>query len=51
MLARHTWDAPYRALAAASQTRSYRLLTPEIGEALRLDEPTPTFSPWWEKMA
>lgn len=50
-LARHPWDEPYRALSAASQTRNYRLLTPEIGEALRLDDPTPTFSPWWEKMA
>ena len=50
-LARHPWDEPYRALSAASQTRDYRLLTPEIGEALRLDEPNPTFSPWWEKMA
>ena len=50
-LARHPWDEPYRALSAASQTRNYRLLTPEIGEALRLDEPNPTFSPWWEKMA
>lgn len=51
MLARHTWDAPYRALAAASQTRSYRLLTPEIGEALRFDETDAIFSPWWEKIA
>ena len=23
---------------------------PEIGEALRLDEANPTFSPWWENM-
>lgn len=51
MLARHTWDAPYRALAAASQTRSYRLLTPEIGEALRFDETDAIFPPWWEKIA
>lgn len=50
-LARHAWDAPYRALTAASQGRSYRLLTPEIGEALHLDEETPTFSSWWETMA
>lgn len=49
-LARHTWDAPYRALSAASQGRRYRLLTPKIGEALRLDEANPTFSPWWGNM-
>ena len=49
-LARHTWDAPYRALSAASQGRRDRLLTPEIGEALRRDEANPTFSPWWENM-
>lgn len=50
-LARHAWDAPYRSLAAASQTRSYRLLTPEIGEALHLDDPDRIFAPWWETMA
>lgn len=40
-LACHTWDAPYRALSAASQGRRDRLLTPEIGKPFALTKQTP----------
>lgn len=49
-LSRHTWDAPYRALAAASQGRSYTLLTPKIGEAAAIGGQEQSFAPWWENM-
>ena len=48
-LARHPWQAPYRDLATAGAGKSYRLVTPKIGEAVYLDDP-PDFSPWWEVM-
>lgn len=49
-LSRHTWDAPYRDLAAASQGRSYILATPEIGEAAPIGVPRQSFMAWWEHM-
>jgi len=49
-LSTHTWDAPYRELAAASQGRSYTLATPEIGEPVELGRlPVPLYH-WWENM-
>lgn len=47
-LARHAWNEPFKRIRAASQNSPYRLVTPMIGEPLRLDEPSPHFSPWWE---
>ena len=35
-LARHTWDEPFRRIAAASADKSYALLTPLIGEPIML---------------
>lgn len=49
-LSRHTWDAPYRELAAASQERSYTLLTPEIGEIAAIGAGQQAFAHWWENM-
>lgn len=49
-LSRHTWDEPYRELAAASQRRSYTLLTPEIGEIAAIGAGQQAFAHWWENM-
>lgn len=48
-LARHLWQEPYRRLAAASRGKSYDLVTPEIGETVRIGEPRESLS-WWEDM-
>ena len=50
-LARHSWDDPYRRLTAASEGRSYRLLTPMIGSPIVLDDQQQRFSRWWEDLA
>ena len=48
-LARHAWNEPFRRIAAASEGKNYRLLTPVIGEPV-------TFAterrghPWWERV-
>ena len=50
-LARHPWQEPYQKLTEASQGKDYQLLTPEIGEAVSIDEiPLQAFGKWWEKM-
>lgn len=47
-LARHAWTEPFdRIVAAGSDRASFRLITPEIGEVVRLDAPLPTSRPWW----
>ena len=50
-LARHSWDDPFRRITAASEGRSYRLLTPMIGSPLVLDNQQQHFSRWWEDLA
>ena len=32
VLAKHSWDDPYQRLAAASEGREWRLVTPMLGE-------------------
>lgn len=46
-LARHPWQEPMARLQAASQDKSYQLLTPEIGALVLLDQKQ-SFSPWWQ---
>jgi len=50
-LAKHSWDAPFRRIAAASEGRSYRLLTPMIGSLVVLDDQQQHFSRWWQDLA
>ena len=50
-LARHSWDDPYRRITAASEGRSYRLLTPMIGSPIVLDDKQQRFHRWWEDLA
>lgn len=47
-LARHAWNEPFKRISAASKNKSYRLVTPMIGEPLQLDEQTQHFSQWWD---
>ncbi len=48
VLARHAWDEPFQRIFAAREGKSYRLLTPMIGEAVNLSSDNPgSFSPWW----
>lgn len=49
-IANHAWDDPFIRITAASQGKSYRLLTPIIGEPVELDNPQQAFSRWWEKI-
>lgn len=48
VLAKHTWDDPYKCLALASRNKDYRLLTPMLGEQVNLADPTQAFTAWWE---
>jgi L-ascorbate metabolism protein UlaG (beta-lactamase superfamily) len=45
-LARHAWDEPFERAVAASQGKRYKLLTPQIGEPVRLGIEQ-KFEPWW----
>lgn len=46
-IARHAWDEPFERIAAVSIGKPYRLLTPMIGEPLRLGGQGQVFSRWW----
>lgn len=46
-LARHAWDEPFERALAAAEGKRYRLLTPRIGEPVRLDDEQQTFDYWW----
>lgn len=52
-IANHPWDEPFKRLTKASQGKSYRLLTPRIGElvALEAEGESSRFSRWWEAEA
>ena len=47
-IANHTWDDPLIRLHKASVYKSYRLLTPVIGQVIPLDAENQTFDDWWE---
>lgn len=44
-LARHAWNEPLEEVS--KQPGPYRLLTPKIGETLRIHDSTRTYAPWW----
>ena len=48
VLAKHTWDDPYKRLAAASRDKDFRLLTPRLGETVFAADTAQEFSAWWE---
>lgn len=50
-IARHAWDEPFIRVASASEGETFRLLTPVIGEAVRLNDKPQEFLQWWVKSA
>lgn len=49
-IANHPWDDPFKRITAASQNKSYRLMTPMIGESVELENQQQVFSHWWERV-
>lgn len=47
-ISNHAWDDPYKRVAAASVGKPFRLLTPEIGQAVDMRTPWRPFTRWWE---
>ncbi|MGE4552268.1 MAG: MBL fold metallo-hydrolase [Desulfovibrionaceae bacterium] len=47
-IAAHPWDEPFIRAVEASQATGVRLLTPRIGEPVRLDGAEQDFPRWWE---
>ncbi|MBR1472930.1 MAG: hypothetical protein IJ602_01580 [Paludibacteraceae bacterium] len=45
-LANHSWTEPLDSIYAHAQGKSWQLLTPRIGERVRLNEQQ-TFRKWW----
>lgn len=50
-IAAHDWDEPLRQIAQASQDRPYRLVTPNVGDVVGLDEEMQRFTSWWQSAA
>jgi L-ascorbate metabolism protein UlaG (beta-lactamase superfamily) len=48
LLSGHAWDEPFERALAASEGKTFRLLTPRIGEPVRLEDAAPAFTPWWK---
>nr|WP_318382665.1 MBL fold metallo-hydrolase [uncultured Enterobacter sp.] len=48
VLAKHTWDDPYKRLAKASENQPYRLLTPRLGEPVHAADALERFNAWWQ---
>lgn len=46
-LSKHPWYEPLDNVYHASENQSYKLLTPEIGEKVNLDDTTGTTGKWW----
>jgi len=46
-IANHPWDEPFQRLTDASERKSYRLVTPEIGEPVAMDNPSSQIPEWW----
>ncbi|SDP07644.1 MBL fold metallo-hydrolase [Desulforhopalus singaporensis] len=49
-IANHPWDEPFKRIADASRNRSYRLVTPRIGEPVTVGVSLSRVSYWWLEM-
>ncbi len=47
-LSKHPWDEPLEEVTRLSQDKPYRLVTPMIGEAVRLSDSRQKFTQWWK---
>lgn len=48
-IAAHDWDEPLKEITQASEGRPYRLLTPNLGALVLLDDETQQFPRWWQR--
>jgi len=48
ILSAHSWEEPLVNIAKAAEQESFNLLTPMIGEPVRLDDDSQVFHKWWE---
>jgi len=48
-LSNHAWDEPLSKVMENNQITNLDILTPKIGEPIRLLDTTQTFSPWWKE--
>lgn len=48
-LGRHAWYEPLQKIEEASQSDSFALITPMIGEPVKLKDSAQTFTKWWKK--
>ena len=48
-LARHTWYAPLEEITAASRGKPWRLLTPKVGDVIRIGNDSQSFPAWWKE--
>jgi len=47
-LSHHAWNEPLTKISQASRDKSYRLLTPMIGQKIEADNVAQHFTHWWE---
>ena len=47
-LANHSWDEPLRTISELNKELNIPLITPIIGEPVRLKDTTQTFQQWWK---
>lgn len=47
-IASHPWDEPFLRVVEAGKEKTFRLLTPKIGEPVQLGDTEQHFSRWWE---
>lgn len=47
-LGKHPWNEPLERITALSESKPYRLLTPMIGEPVKLNDSTQKFAQWWK---
>ena len=46
-LARHPWNEPLDSVSLYAKDKEWKLLTPRIGEPVRMDDDGQVFTPWW----
>lgn len=49
-LAHHSWKEPLEKVSELNQDSDIPIITPKIGEIVRLKDSTQTFSKWWESV-
>ena len=47
-ISRHAWDEPFNRISSAGDSQGINLVTPVIGEIVKLGSKVKTFPRWWE---